>query len=92
MILKPLSSLSFTLSTDGLEAVNEVQRLIDWGIGKNKSKIKDAALSVISPLAESDPGLPNNVNLTEFDIKSMEEVLALIERSLSKHKDGVLTR
>jgi molecular chaperone DnaK (HSP70) len=90
--LKPLSSFSFTLSMDGQDAVNEVLRLVEWGIGKNKSKLKDAALGVISPLAESVPGLPNNVNLTEFEIKSMEEVLSLIERTLSKHKDGVVTR
>jgi len=90
--LKPLSSFSFTLNPDGLAAVNEVLRLIHWGIGKNKPKLKDAALDVLAPLVESEPGMPNNVNLTEFEIKSMEEVLALIERALSKHKDGVVIR
>ncbi len=90
--LKPLSSLSFTLNTDGLAAVSEVVRLVHWGIGKNKSKLKDAALDMLLPLAESEPGIPNNVNLTEFDIKAMEEVLTLIDRALSKHKDGVVPR
>jgi hypothetical protein len=90
--LKPISSFSFTLNTNGLDAVREVSRLIEWGLGQNKSKLKEAALSVLSPLAESESGVPNNLNLTEFEIKSMEEVLALIEKALSKHKDGIVTR
>jgi len=90
--LKPLSSLSFTLNPEGLEAISDVVRLVNWGIGKNKPKLKDAALDVLSPLAESEPGIPNNVNLTEFEIKAMEEVLALIDRAASKHKDGVVPR
>jgi hypothetical protein len=90
--LKPVSSFSFTLNTDGLSSVIEVIRLVNWGIGKNKPKLKDAALDVLSPLAESEPRMPNNVNLTEYEIKSMEEVLVLIDRALSRHKDGVVTR
>jgi hypothetical protein len=80
------------LSTDGLAAISEVIRLIHWGIGKNKPKLKNTALDVLLPLTESEPGVPNNVNLTEFDIKAMGEVLELIDRTLSKHKDGVVTR
>jgi hypothetical protein len=90
--LKPLTSLSFTLSVEGLNAVKETLRLIEWGIGKNKPKLKQAALDVMSPLAGSDPGVPNNINLTEFEIKAIEEVLAVIERALSKYKDGMVTR
>jgi hypothetical protein len=90
--LKPLTSLSFTLSAEGLSAVKETLRLIEWGIGKNKPKLKQAALDVLSPVAGSDPGVPNNINLTEFDIKAIEEVLAVIERALSKYKDGMVTR
>lgn len=90
--LKPLTSLSFTLSAEGLSAIKETLRLIEWGIGKNKSKLKAAALEVISPLADSDPGVPNNINLTEFEIKAMEEVLAVIGRAISKYKDGMVTR
>ena len=90
--IKPLNSLSFTLSEDGLGAVNETVKLVEWGIGKNKSKIKRAALEILNPLAESEPAKPLNVNFTELEVKSMEEVLELIERALEKHKDGVLTR
>jgi hypothetical protein len=90
--LKPLTSLSFTLSAEGSSAVKEILRLIEWGIGKNKPKLKQAALDVFSPLLDSDPGVPNNINLTEFEIKATEEVLAVIERALSKYKDGMVTR
>ena len=89
--IKPLTSLSFTLSNEGLTAVNETLRLIEWGIGKNKPKIKEAALSVLSPLVDSEPGMPNNVNLTEFELKALGEVLSVLERALSKNKDGVVT-
>ena len=90
--LKPLTSFSFSLNEEGVSAVNEVLRLVEWGIGKNKPKLKKAALEVMLPLIEPEPGTPLNVNLTEYEVKSMVEVVALIVRALDKHKDGVLTR
>jgi len=90
--VKPLNSLSFTLSEEGVEAVNETVKLVEWGIGKNKTKIKKAALGILTPLAESEPAKPLNVNFTEEEIKAVEEILELIERALEKHKDGVLSR
>ena len=90
--IKPLTSFSFTLKGEGLTALKETLRLIEWGIGKNKLKLKEAAIDVLSPLVDVDQGLPVNVNLTEYEIKAMEEVSALIERSISKYKDGVVTR
>ncbi len=90
--IRPEKSLSFTLSEDGVGAVNETVKLAEWGIGKNKTKIRKAALGILKPLAGSEPVKPINVNFTEIEIKSMVEVLELIERALEKHKDGVLTR
>jgi hypothetical protein len=90
--LKPLTSFSFTLNGQGLTAVKETLRLIEWGIGKNKPKLREAALDVLSPLVDDDQGVPINLNLTEYEIKAMEEVSVLIERAISKHKDGVVTR
>lgn len=89
--IKPLTSFSFTLSSEGQKAVNITLQLIEWGIGKNKAKLKQAALDVVSPLSGTEPGEPNNINLTEFEIKAMEAILGVIERALSKQKDGVLT-
>jgi hypothetical protein len=83
--IKPLTSFSFTLKGEGLTAIKETLRLVEWGIGKNKPKLKEAALDVLSPLIDADQGLPINVNLTEFE-------MLLIERSISKHKDGSVTR
>lgn len=90
--LKPLTSFSFTLNDEGLTALKETLRLIEWGIGKNKLKLKEAALEVLSPLSDDDQGAPININLTEYEIKAMEEVSVLIERAISKHKDGMVTR
>lgn len=90
--IKPLTSLSFTLNSDGITALKETLKLIEWGIGNNKPKLKEAALAVLSPLVDIDKGLPMNVNLSEYEIKAMTEVLALIERSITNYKDGVVTR
>lgn len=90
--IRPLNSLSFTLSENGVDAVIETVKLVEWGIGKNKSKIRKAALDILKPLAESEPAKPVNVNFTEPEVKSIGEVLELIERALEKHKDGVLSR
>lgn len=90
--LKSLSSFSFTLSDEGVDAVNEVLELTEWGIGENAYKLKEAAIGVFSDILEHPDGAPVNVNLTEYEIKAMEKVTDLIERSLDKHNDGVLTK
>jgi hypothetical protein len=90
--IKPLSSLSFKLNDEGVEAVNEVLALAEWGIGKNAYKLKEAALDVFNGMLEHPDGAPINVNLTEYEIKAMKTVMDLIERSLDKHADGVLTK
>jgi hypothetical protein len=90
--LKPLSSLSFTLSNEGVEAVDEVLTLSEWGIGKNAYKLKEAALEIFNDILEHPMGAPINVNLTEYEIKAMKTVMELIESSLDKHTNGVLTK
>jgi hypothetical protein len=90
--VKPLSSLSFTLSDQGVDAVNEVLELTEWGIGKNAYKLKEAAIEVFSDILEQPDGTPVNVNLTEYEIKAMEKVTDLIEKSLDKNTNGVLTK
>jgi hypothetical protein len=90
--LKPLSSLSFTLSNEGVDAVNEVLALVEWGIGKNAYKLKEAATEVFTDILEHPDGTPVNVNLTEYEIKAMEKVTDLIEKSLDKHTNGVLKK
>jgi len=90
--LKPLSSLSFTLSNEGVDAVNQVFALAEWGIGKNAYKLKESALKVFNDILEHPDGAPINVNLTEYEIKAMNMVMDLIDRSLDKHTNGVSTK
>jgi hypothetical protein len=90
--IKPLTSLSFTLSKEGVVAVNEVLELSEWGIGKNAHKLKESAFKVFNGILEHPSGAPINVNLTEFEINAMNKVLSLIEKSLNEHKNGVLTK
>jgi hypothetical protein len=90
--LKPFTSFSFVLNSDGYAAVEEVISLAEWGIGRNKARIKEAALRVLNRLIAHPAGTPLNVNLTEKEADSLEEVLAQIDRALEHHKEGVLTR
>ena len=90
--LKPLSSLSFTLSNEGVEAIDEMLALSEWGIGKNAYKLKEAALGVFEDILEHPMGAPINVNLTEYEIKAMKTVRELIDTSLDKQTSGVLTK
>jgi hypothetical protein len=90
--LKPYTSLSFVLNEEGFTAVDEVKRLAEWGIPGNRTKLKQAAMDVLTPLLEFPHDTPLNVNLTEFDVKSMGEVLMVIDRSMERHQDGVLVK
>jgi hypothetical protein len=90
--LKPLSSLSFTLSHEGVDAVKEVLTLAEWGIGKNAYKLKESSLEVFNGILDHPDTAPVNVNLTEYEIKAMNKVKDLIERSLDKHTNSVLTK
>ena len=88
--LKPERSLSFSLTDEGVEAINEAKKLADWGIGGNKPKLKETALEHLEILEKSKAGEPVNVNFTEYEIKAMGEVLAVIEKALEIHEDGIL--
>lgn len=88
--LKKESSFSFALSEEGHFAMEETLKLIEWGIGGNKPKIKETAVTIFAPMLEAPTGTPINLHLDEYDLKSIGEVLAVIDRSLAQHKDGVL--
>ena len=87
--IKPLSSLSFSLSEEGVDAANEVMALTEWGLGKNAFKLKQSALGVFNYILKHPKGAPININLTESEIKAMKKVMNLIERSLNKRTTGV---
>ncbi len=89
---RPYSSYSFQLSPKGFSAVSEVRELVEWGMGKNMHKMKEAALEILDSVLAYSPEERVNMNLTEYECKSIEAVAGLIERSLDKQKDGVLRK
>lgn len=84
------TSFSFTLTEDGVGAVEETLKLIEWGIGGNKPKIKETALGIFTSFIVEKPGTPLNLHMDEYDLKAVGEVLAVIEKALEQHEDGVL--
>lgn len=88
--LRPEKSLSFTLAVEGAEAVEDALLIVEWGIGGNKPKLKEAALEVVSAINEVPHGQPVNVNLTEYEIKAMGEVVEAVNKAGESHKEGVL--
>ncbi|MFN2146292.1 MAG: hypothetical protein ACK2T7_13140 [Anaerolineales bacterium] len=87
---RPEQSLSFVLSDDGEEAVSDAVKIVEWGIGGNKSKLKATALEVLEEMDQVPAGAPININLTEYELKAMEEVVAAVEKAIDNHQDGVL--
>ena len=90
--LRPYTSFSFVLNDEGYAAMEQTISLAEWGIGRNKARIKEAALQVLNRLVAHPAGTPLNVNLTEKEAESLDEVLWQIDRALEQHKEGVLTR
>ena len=87
---RPEKSLSFVLSAEGADAVSDMIKIVAWGIGGNKPKIKATAFEVLGSINEVPSGAPVNVNLTEHEIKAMQEVLAAVEKAHERHQEGVL--
>ena len=86
---QPFSSISFLATENILEAVEEASELVDWGMAKNMHKMKETALDIMESITEADPGDPVNLNLDEYELKSIAAVAELIERTLEEKKDGV---
>jgi hypothetical protein len=84
-------SFSFLLTEDGFNSISDTIKVVEWGIGGNKSKLKATALEILEEFATVDQGVPINVNLTEYELKSMEEVALALEKAEESHQDGELT-
>jgi hypothetical protein len=85
-------SMSFALTEEGFEAIREAEKLAEWGIGGNKPKLKEAAFVCLEMIGSGEPGIPVNVNFTEYELKAIGEVLAVIERALERQEEGVLKK
>jgi hypothetical protein len=88
--LTPEKSLSFVLTDEGAEAVQLAIPLTEWGIGGNKPKLKETALECLAQINEAEAGDPVNVNFTEYEVKSMGEILAVFQKALEEQEDGIL--
>lgn len=88
--VRPEHSLSFVLNEDGKAAIGESIKIAEWGIGGNKPKIKATALEILNAIDEVSVGEPVNINLTEYEIKSMGEVLEVLTKALEVQEDGHL--
>lgn len=86
---QPYSSISFLATENILDAVEETSKLVDWGMAKNKHKMKATALEIMDHISEAEPGEPVNLNLDEYQLDSMAAAADLIERALDDKKDGV---
>jgi hypothetical protein len=89
---RPYSSISFPSSIEVITAIDEVRQLAEWGMGKNKHKMKQAVLEILESIAACSPGDPVNLNLTKYEHKSVKALSNLIKRSLEKRKDGVVLK
>lgn len=87
---RPYSSISFPSSLAVVNAINEVGKLAEWGMGKNMHKMKEAVLEIAESIITCSPGEPVNLNLTIYELKALKAVVNLIKRSINQQKNGVL--
>ena len=52
--------------------------------------MKATALEILNAIEEVPVGEPVNINLTEYEIKSMGEVHDVLGKALETHEDGIL--
>ncbi len=90
--LKPESSMSFSLDDAGLAALTEVFKVAGWGMGNNMRKLREAAVDILTPFVSEVAGIPLNANLTEYELKAMNEVITVVERAVKNQRDGIWKR
>jgi len=83
-------SFSFVLTEEGHQALADTIKVVEWGIGGNKPKLKETALEHLIEIQNVPHGNPVNINMTEYELKSMSEVVEAIDKALDSHEDGVL--
>ncbi len=86
---RPYSSISFQLSEKVISAVSETKQLAKWGMGKNRSKMKRTVSKILGSITNCSPGDPVNLNLTEYEHKSIMALENVLRRALDNNKDGV---
>ncbi len=87
---RPFSSISFHSSEKILSGIKEVKKLANWGMAKNRHKMKQAVIDILDMIICCSPEEPVNLNLSKYELKSLKALSNLIKRSLEKRKDGVV--
>jgi hypothetical protein len=87
---RPYSSISFQSSGEIISAVQEVKGLADWGMAKNKHKMKASVINTLDSILSCDPEEPVNLNLTKYELESIKALSKLVKRALDQQKDGVV--
>lgn len=89
---RPFSSISFHSSEKILSGIKEVKKLANWGMAKNRHKMKQAVIDILDMITCCSPEEPVNLNLSKYELKSLKALSNLIKRSLEKRKDGVVLK
>jgi hypothetical protein len=87
---RPYSSISFQSSKEIISAAREVKRLAQWGMAKNKHKMKESVINTMDLILCCEPEEPVNLNLSKYEVKSVKALSKLVKRTLNQQKDGVL--
>jgi hypothetical protein len=87
---KPYSSISFQSSEEIISAAQEVKRLAQWGMAKNKHKMKESVINTMDLILCCEPEEPINLNLSKYELKSVKALSKLVKRTLNQQKDGAV--
>jgi hypothetical protein len=87
---RPHSSISFQSSEEIISAAQEVKRLAQWGMAKNKHKMKESVINTMDVILCCEPEEPVNLNLSKYELKSVKALSRLVKRTLDQQKDGAV--
>jgi hypothetical protein len=87
---RPFSSISFQCSGEIISAVEEVKNLADWGMPKNKHKMKASAINILDSILCCEPEEHVNLNLSKYELDSLIVLTQLVKRTLDQQKDGAV--
>ena len=90
LTFRPFSSISFQSTGEIVSAAQEVKRLTEWGMAKNKHKMKESAVNTMDTILYVEPDDPVNFNLSKYELKSIKAVSKLVKRTLDQLEDGVV--
>jgi hypothetical protein len=85
---RPYSSISFPDTEEIQLSLQEISRVVDRNMAKNKHKMETTVIHILEDVAENNPGDPVGLNLTKSEQKSFQAAAKLIKRILKGEKSG----